>query len=229
MLLAIDTATAMMGLALHDGRDLMAESHWRTAQNHSVELAPAVERMLSQAGLKPRDLSAVAVCTGPGSYTGVRIGVALAKGLASARGIPLVGIGALDALAAGQPYFQGGLIAVAGVGRGRIVASAYHWRGGRWKARRSPELMTWSALLASVDGPACITGEIDDAGHEAIAAARAEGATVLLMRAGFRLRRAGFLADEAWARLRESQRALREEFAPANVKPVYVKTKDVPG
>jgi tRNA threonylcarbamoyladenosine biosynthesis protein TsaB len=228
VLLAIDTATSMMGLALHDGRDLTAESHWRTAQNHSVELAPAVIAMLSQAGLQPRDLSAIAVCTGPGSYTGVRIGVALAKGLASARGIPLVGVGALDALAAGQPYFQGGLIAVVSAGRGRIIAGAYHWRGGRWKVRRSPELMTWAALLASVDGPACITGEIDDAGHEAAAAARAEGAPIMLMRAGFRLRRAGFLADEAWARLRESQRVLREEFAPAHVQPIYVKTKDVP-
>ncbi len=229
MLLAIDTATAMMGLALHDGRDLVAESHWRTTQNHSVELAPAVEAMLSQAGLKPRDLSAVAVCTGPGSYTGVRIGVALAKGLASARGLPLVGIGALDALAAGQPYFQGGLIAVAGAGRGRIIAGAYQWRGGKWKARRSPELMTWATLLASIDAPACITGEIDDSGHEALIEARAKGATVVLMRAGFRLRRAGFLADEAWSRLRESKHDLREEFAPANVKPMYIKTKDVPG
>lgn len=229
MLLAIDTATSMMGLALHDGRDLIAEIHWRTTQNHSVELAPALENILGQAGLKPRDLSAIAVCTGPGSYTGVRIGVALAKGLASARDIPLVGVGALDALAAGQPYFQGGLIAVASAGRGRIIAGAYQWRSGKWKARRSPELMTWETLLASVDGPACITGEIDEAGHEAVAAARAEGATVVLMRAGFRLRRAGFLADEAWSRLRESKRVLREEFAPANVKPIYVKTKDVPG
>lgn len=229
MLLAIDTATSMMGLALHDGRDLIAEIHWRTTQNHSVELVPGVETILSQASLKPRDLSAIAVCTGPGSYTGVRIGVALAKGLASARDIPLVGVGALDALAAGQPYFQGGLIAVASAGRGRIIAAAYQWRSGKWKARRSPELMTWEILLASIDGPACITGEIDESGHEAVAAARAEGATVVLMRAGFRLRRAGFLADEAWSRLRESKRVLREEFAPANVKPVYVKTKDVPG
>jgi len=228
VLLAIDTATQYVGLALHDGRDLLAESSWHTANNHTVELIPAVRMLLDRAKIDPSALSALAVTTGPGSYTGVRIGVAVAKGLAAARNLPLVGIGVLDVLAAGQPHFQGGLVAVAGAGRERIIAATYQWRKGRWKTRNDPALLTWAELIANIDGSACVTGEITDEGHAAIEAAKADGVPVTVAVAAFRLRRAGFLAEEAWARLREADGILREVFNAATVVPVYVKSKDIP-
>lgn len=228
MLLAIDTATQYVGLALHDGRDLLAESSWHTANNHTVELVPAVRVLLERANLEPSALSALAVSTGPGSYTGVRIGVAVAKGLAAARNLPLVGVGVLDVLAAGQPHFQGGLVAVAGAGRGRIIAATYQWRKGRWKTRHDPALLTWDELIASIDGPAYITGEITDIGHNVIDAARENNLPITLAPAAFRLRRAGFLAEEAWARMRETTGVLREVFNASTVVPVYVKSKDIP-
>lgn len=228
MLLAIDTATQYVGLALHDGRDLLAESSWHTANNHTVELVPAVQTLLERAKIDPTALSALAVTTGPGSYTGVRIGVAVAKGLAAARNLPLVGIDVLDVLAAGQPHFQGGLVAVAAAGRGRIIAATYQWRKGRWKTRHDPALLTWAELIANIDGAACVTGEISAEGHAALAAAKASGVPLSLAAAAFRLRRAGFLAEEAWARLRETDGILRDVFNASTVLPVYVKTKDIP-
>jgi tRNA threonylcarbamoyladenosine biosynthesis protein TsaB len=107
ILLAIDTATQIMSLALHDGDSLRAEVTWHTANNHTAELAPAVRDLLARSDTSLDDLTALAVSIGPGSYTGLRIGVALAKGLAAARGLPLVGVSSLDTLAAAQPYVQG--------------------------------------------------------------------------------------------------------------------------
>jgi tRNA threonylcarbamoyladenosine biosynthesis protein TsaB len=228
VLLAIDTATQYVSLALHDGRDLLAEYAWHTPNNHTAELAPAVQTLLERAHLTTQDISAIAVTTGPGSYTGVRIGVAMAKGMAAARNLPLVGISSLDVLASGQPYFQGGLVAVASAGRGRIIAAPYRWRKGRWESRQEPNVLDWDALIASIDGTAWITGEINDAGHQAIDAARERGVPVGRVPAAFRLRRAGFLAEAAWLRLRETNKVLREEFNPAVVVPIYVKSKELP-
>ena len=103
ILLGLDTSTRSVGLALYDGTQVLSEAVWTSHDHHTVELAPAVGDMLSRAGLEPSHLSAVAAATGPGSFTGLRIGLALAKGLALARRLPLVGIPSLDVLAAAQP------------------------------------------------------------------------------------------------------------------------------
>ena len=224
MLLAIDTATQYISLALHDGDAIRAEQTWFSPNAHTAELAPAVRAILQQADLATADLTAIAVSIGPGSYTGLRIGVALAKGVASAKGLPLVGIGTLDILAAAQPHFQGGLIVVVQAGRGRVIAATYQWRKGRWKQRSEPQLMNWATLIASVDGPACLTGEVNETGRDAVASAAAQDVPIILAPAVARLRRAGYLAEEAWTRLREEP----DGFQAASVVPVYVITKDIP-
>lgn len=224
-LLAIDTATQYMSIALHDGGAMIAEHSWHSGNHHSVELAPAVQGMLDHASVTPNDLTALAVSTGPGSYTGLRIGVALAKGMALANDLPLVGISSLDILAAAQPPMQGALLLVLGAGRSRIVAARYHWRKGRWKQRGEPENMDWATLMSSIDGAACISGEISAEGLDAIEAVQREGVPVTLAPPTLRMRRAGFLAEEAWARLREDG---ANAFPAAAVVPVYVQTKDSP-
>lgn len=222
MLLAIDTATHTMSLALHDGAELLLEETWQTSNNHTVELAPAVRAALIRAG-KP-SLTAMAVSIGPGTYTGLRVGVALAKAMASARDLPLVGISTLEILAAAQPQFPGILIGVVKAGRGRVVTATYRWRKGRWKAQGEAEIVHWDDLLASVHGAAMITGEVDEEGREAIHTAQENNAHLVLDSAASRLRRAGFLAEEAWRRLRDN----RDVHAAARVTPIYVKTKDSP-
>ncbi len=224
MLLAIDTATQMMSLALHDEHNLLAEQTWPTHNQHSVELAPAVRALLNHSGVNVTDLTALAVCVGPGTYTGLRIGVALAKGMASARHLPLIGITTMDILAAAQPQATGGLVTVAQAGRGRIVAATYQWRKGRWAARGEPQLMDWPTLLASIDGPATLSGEIDADGHAALSQAKADGVPVTVASSAFRLRRAGFLAQEALLQLQ----AETTPHPADKVMPVYVQTKDAP-
>lgn len=224
MLLAIDTATQIMSLALHDGRKLLAEQTWHTANNHTIELAPSVQAMLRRCELNFSDLKALAVSIGPGSYSGLRVGVALAKGLAAAYSLPLVGISTLDTIALGQPYYQGALLVVLQAGRGRIIVARYQWRKGRWGNRGDPRLMEWDGLFESIDGPAYLTGEINETGYEALARAQANDVPVVLVPSAYRLRRAGFLAEEALSRLEEEKTG----FEAARLTPMYIKTQDSP-
>ena len=225
MLLAIDTATQYASLALHDSHAVAAEDTWR-APMHGVgaELASAIQHLLGRSGITIDQLTALAVCIGPGSFTGLRSGIALAKGIAGARGLPLVGVSSLDVLASAHPQASGGLIAVVQAGRGRVIAASYQWRKGRWKSRSEPLLMTWDMLIASIDGPATLTGEISDAGLETLQMAREQGAPIHVSAGALRLRRAGFLAEEAWNQL---QSRSAEIFEADHVVPLYVKTKDL--
>ncbi|NJN55891.1 MAG: tRNA (adenosine(37)-N6)-threonylcarbamoyltransferase complex dimerization subunit type 1 TsaB, partial [Anaerolineae bacterium] len=84
MILAIDTATRWLGLALHNGTAVQAELGWRCQNNHTIELAPAIENLFQQTSITPADLSAITITIGPGSYSALRVGLALAKGLALA-------------------------------------------------------------------------------------------------------------------------------------------------
>ncbi len=225
MLLAIDTATRVMSLALHDGHTLLADVAWQSGNQHNTLLAPSVQRLLAQCEATVDDLTALGVSIGPGSYTGLRIGVAFAKGIASIHDLPLVGVTTLDTLAMGQPHYQTrhGLIAVAQAGRKRIVAKTYRWGRGRWVGRSEPQIMNWEELFDSVDAPAYLTGEVDAAGREALEA-RTKDVPVVLAPAAYRLRRAGFLAEAAWVRLK----AGKEDFTAAKLTPIYLKTTAVP-
>jgi tRNA threonylcarbamoyladenosine biosynthesis protein TsaB len=229
MLLAIDTATQIMSLALHDGMSIAAEQTWFSGSNHTITLAPMIHQMLTANGLGVESLTALAVSIGPGSYSGLRVGVALAKGLAAARELPLVGVSSLDILAAGTPYLNGGLVAVLPAGRGRLIVKTYRWRKGRWGSHKSeaPQLMDWQALMEKIDGTAFLTGEINDEGFAAIKVAQANNLPLTIVPGAFRLRRAGFLAEEALLRLNENSDP--KAFDPARVVPFYTKTKDIPG
>ena len=97
MLLAVDTSTAQLGLALYDGATVAAELTWTSRARHTVELAPALSGLMSRVGLSMSDLSALAVALGPGSFTSLRVGLAFVKGLALARKLPIIGVPTLDA------------------------------------------------------------------------------------------------------------------------------------
>ncbi len=99
-ILAIETSAAVASVALYQGASLLSLAEVRQDRSHARVLMPMIQDVLSQVTLSVDDLSAVAVASGPGSYTGLRVGVSAAKGLCYALGIPLLRIGTLDALAA---------------------------------------------------------------------------------------------------------------------------------
>lgn len=217
MLLAIDSATRGISLALHDGRRLVAESSWQTANHHTVELTPGVAHMLAQAALTSADIEAIAVALGPGSFTGLRIGLAVARGLALSVGAMLVGVPTPDVLASAQmpPQQDEQLCVILQAGRGRVVAALYGWREACWQANDEAFVSTWPELVERLEGTRThIAGEVDDAGREAV---RNHGADISLASGASSLRRAGFLAELGWERLR---RGAQDEAA--SLAPIYL-------
>ncbi len=216
MLVAIDTATGYASLALHDGARVRVEHTWESPRRHTVELLPRLAAALEQLGLGARHLSGVAVTRGPGSFTGLRVGLSVAKGLALARGLPLVGVPTLDVVAAAQGRDRRPMCAVLQAGRKRICVAVYRWRKGEWRAREEPRLTTWSALAEETTTPTLFCGEVDPAGADVLAAL---GELAVLMPAATRLRRAGFLAEVAWRRLNRG-----ETDDLATLTPLYLQT-----
>jgi len=121
--LSIDTASDWASISVSDEGRLAGEVTWRCERQHSVQLLPAVERLLARLSVDKRDLRAVFVCTGPGGYAGLRVGVSTAKGLAFALGLSIAGVGRLEAEAyqfadCGRP-----VCAVHRAGRGEVASA----------------------------------------------------------------------------------------------------------
>ena len=212
-LLAIDTATYRASIALHDGATLRGECTWEAINRHTVTLVPHITEMLDETGITPHALSAIAVCRGPGSYTGVRIGVAVAKGLALSQHLPLIGVTTLDILVAAQPPDPRPLYALFTAGRKRVGYARYAWQETGWAAETEVEVVTWAELAERVVMPALIVGEITSQGRQALSAV---GGGMEIPPAPYHLRRAGFLAELAWVRLRAG-----DEGRPAQLLPLY--------
>jgi tRNA threonylcarbamoyladenosine biosynthesis protein TsaB len=221
MLLAIDTATRSMNIALHDGKTLIAEQNMRVGNKHNMLLAPAIQYMLDVCEVSIGEITAVAVTNGPGSYTGLRIGVAFAKGVATVNNLPLIGVSTLDMLAAGQPFQNARykLLAILQAGRGRVIAGQYRVKKGRWDAMGEPVITAWEDLLQSLEGSYYITGEVDDKGRTAIEVAKEQEASLILVDPANRMRRAGYLAQEAWRRYHAGEAG---DFLPAKLIPIYM-------
>ena len=188
MLLAIDTSTNHISLALHDGFQLRVEYNWEAPRRHTVDLVPRTVAALAQLEMGAKHISGVAVARGPGSFTGLRAGLAVAKGLVMARGLPLVGIPTLDILAAAQWPDERPLFAILQAGRGRICVVPYRWSEEGWAAQEAPRLTTWPNVVADLDAPTLFCGEVDRRGATTLASA---GELAVLLPGAMRLRRAG--------------------------------------
>lgn len=107
MILAFDTSTSVLSVALVRDREIVAEYAETAHRNHSAALVPAIDRVLQEAGTEVAGLKAIAVGRGPGSYTGVRIAVTVAKTLAWSAGVKLIGVSSLRTIAAGAMAEEG--------------------------------------------------------------------------------------------------------------------------
>lgn len=104
MILSIETSTPACSVALHHEGELVADQNYRLEKSHSGLLPGIIDELLINAGVGRQQLTAVAVTSGPGSYTGLRIGLSTAKGLCYALDLPLIAVGSLETLV--EPFFQ---------------------------------------------------------------------------------------------------------------------------
>jgi tRNA threonylcarbamoyladenosine biosynthesis protein TsaB len=213
MLLAVDTSTRLMGAALYDGVCVLSESAWYSKNHHTVELAPVVAETLARLGVEANQLRALGVAIGPGSFTGLRIGLAFAKGLALSQHLPLVGIPTLDVIAAAQPVDPDlKLAAVLEAGRRRLAIGWYHAPQGKWKSKGDLQNLTIEEFIETITDPVIVCGELSGEARQHLLD---KGA--ILPSPAQCLRRPGVLAELAWQRWQVGQ-----VDDPAALKPIYL-------
>ena len=99
LILAFETSAKAASVALMEGQTLLGETYQNTGLTHSQTLLPMAQELIKNCGYAPEQIQAVAVAAGPGSFTGVRIGVAAAKGFAWGKELPCYGVSTLEAMA----------------------------------------------------------------------------------------------------------------------------------
>ena len=222
MILAIDTSTDMASIALYrPAQGVLFEQSWLSGREQTTQLMPNVQRALSMAGAVPRDLTGIAVATGPGSFSGVRIGISAAKSMAYALEIPIWGVPSLDALAYQQVAVTAAQVcAVLSMGRGRLAWAVYRTRGTRWQ-RLTPYGNDAAAELADQVGAmesnvaTLFCGEINPETAAVLNERLGKDAAIAPAAAG--VRRAAYLAELAL------QRANRGEADdPAALQAIYL-------
>lgn len=214
MLLAIDTSTQTIGIALYDAPQVIAELHWQSRNHHTVELASSVNDLLAKCSLSPADLSLLVCALGPGTFTGLRIGLAFAKGLALSLHIPIIGVPTFDFLAAAQPLSENPLICVLPAGRSRLAVSWYQSNGTAWQQEKGPVVMTAAALSDEISGPTIIAGEMSPEDHQVVAR---KWKNAMLVSPALSARRPALLAEVGWLHWQVGQRD-----DPVSLSPIYL-------
>jgi len=213
--LAVDTTSVRESIALAVDGALVAEVRLQTADGHSRHVLPAIAFLVECAGLAPRDVEGYAVVVGPGSFTGLRVGISTVQGLALAASRPCLGVSTLDVLAATIRGEAPTLVAMVDAGRGDQVFAAVYDAEGR--LRSGPEAAAAEAVAAGVEGEAAFVGDGAERYRAAILRTRPE--------ARFPPRDlylAGTLALLAEPRLHEG-----EGQPPSALRPMYLRAADI--
>ena len=198
MLLAIDTSTYQTGLACYGEGGVLGECIWRSGRDHSAQLLPQLTLLLRHLGRPRTEIEAVAVALGPGSWSGLRGGVSTAKGLALSRGLPIIGIGTLDALLSQHERPGATTIPLIRLGRERFATGvARKQAAGRMAIE--PRNVTLAEISAETTGRALFCGDVD---AEVRAALREQlGSRALFLSPAACARRPSYMAELAWQRL----------------------------
>lgn len=214
-LLAIDSSTDQAGVALFDGQGL-AELTWTAGRTQTTSLLSEIDHLLRLQRVELNEIAAIAVATGPGAFSGLRVGFGIAKGLSLARGTPLLGVPTLDAAALPWSAQAAQVVAVVQAGRGRIVWAEYGRVDGAWTQTAPPLNGTPAELIArctAFSSNATVTGELGDALVSELTSLPGIAVPDITLR----LRRPGSVAELAWVRFSRG-----ESDDPGSLAPVYL-------
>lgn len=139
--LAIDTSNQVMGIAVSDGDNIIGEYITNLNKNHSIRVMPAIHDLMQEVGLEPKQLDRIIVAHGPGSYTGVRIGVTIAKTLAWTLNIPIVGVSSLEVLARNGQLFNGVVSPIFDARRGQVYTGLYAFQGESFQSLKADQII----------------------------------------------------------------------------------------
>lgn len=171
LILAFETSAKAASVALMDENRLLGESYQNTGMTHSQTLLVMAEDLLKSCGKTARDVTAVAVAEGPGSFTGVRIGAAAAKGFAWGREIPCYGVSTLEAMAESLGIYQGYVCPVMDARRSQVYNALFYADEGsiqRHSEDRAISLADLSSQLEYLDGPVFLVGDGSNLAYTAL-------------------------------------------------------------
>jgi tRNA threonylcarbamoyladenosine biosynthesis protein TsaB len=219
-ILAVDTATRCCSAAVQVGGRLAAEMAVRSDRTHSEHLMGMIREVLKSASLTVQAIDAMAVSIGPGSFTGLRIGISTIQGLALAGGVPCVGVSSLEVLAcAGLPWPQS-IWALMDARKGEVYAGRFREREGRLEQLAPEQVLPLEAVLRTVDSPHLFIGDGAERYQERIRSTSGDLAWFAPPERNFP--RAGTLARLAHPRLAERDRA----FDASLLVPRYLRQSD---
>lgn len=210
MLLALDTATRQAGLALYDGQMVRAESTWHAGRYHTEWLTSAIQHTLTRIKASMQDISAVAVTIGPGSFTGLRVAISLAKGIAAARELPIIGIETLDVTAYSHISPHVTVCATLAAGRNRHAYSFYDNQDKQDTQSTFTSTSVNVAYLADLlnlisehetERPLLIVGEFSADERQQLADRFSAPTAIQIVPPALSVRRPAVLAELAWQRL----------------------------
>lgn len=162
LLLSFETSAKAASVALHDGERLLGESYQNTGLTHSQTLMVMAEDLLKQCGRTPQDVTAAAVAAGPGSFTGIRIGVAAAKGFAWGAKLPCYGVSTLEAMALSLGAYQGYICPVMDARRAQVYTALFHAGCGNCTRIRDDQAISLQELgeiLQNLRQPIFLVGD----------------------------------------------------------------------
>lgn len=218
--LTIDTTSKVTALALAEEGQLVAESFLQTTKTHSERLIPMLDQLLGAAAWKLQDLDFIGVVRGPGSFTGIRIGIATAQGLAEVLSLPLVGVLSLDALAWGGYGRDEAIVPILDARKNEWYTACYSWE----KALERPEYLIqpraveperWLEELARMDRTILFLGD-GVSRYAGMILEKLKERAVLLPNY-LALPRGAFAVQEVWKRWKENLQG--EEVEPYYIRP----------
>ncbi len=212
-LLAIETSLAPGSVAVGDGEGVRLRLAPDVGRDFATWLAPAVRQALASADRAGEPPAAIAVALGPGSFTGLRVGLACAKGLCMARGLPLVGVPTADLVAVQTPLHDAPLHVLVPFNAREVYATRYRSESGRWVGAEPARLLPFVEFLGSLTPPAIVAGPIRPDHRDALSRVYHQH---VLVYAHLRPDSPP-LCGIAWSRLQRG-----ETLAPAEAVPHYV-------
>lgn len=215
MELAIDTSTDFASIALSNEGAVIMELTWHSRQNHTVELVPNIDRMLSQSKVEKKSLGVIFVAKGPGSFNGLRVGMSVAKGLAFALNIPLVGVSTLEVEAYPFAFTRLLICPVHNAGRGEI-ATAFYRQSDVWCCVEEEHITSVDVLCRRIEEVTVFCGEIPEPVISQLR--QILGKNAVIPESAVRLRRASHLAILGWQRFKRG-----EQDNPASLQPLYLR------
>lgn len=208
LLLALDTSTRFAGVALSRRDQLIAEYTWQAGTNHTRQLLPVVKAVLHENAVKLEDVGVIAVASGPGSFNGLRVGMATAKAFARMLEVPLVAVGTLEVEAYPHAAFPGAICPVHDAGRGELAWAFYK---APWHCLQDPQITKPRQLIEAIKKPTLLCGEPPDWAVKHLN-------SLVVASPSASVRRPAALAELAWTRYQSGDHA-----DPTQLQPLYLR------